>query len=70
MYQILLARGIDPCLDDNYAIKKACKKGCIKVAKLLLVDGRANPAANKNHALQLKSIFGRSYRYCSDVIIR
>lgn len=37
-----LSNGLDPTIDSDYAIKKACENGFVKIVKILLADNRIN----------------------------
>ena len=40
--------GVDPSVDDNFAIRSASKNGRLEVVSLLLKDKRVDPSARDN----------------------
>ncbi len=47
-------------IDDNFAIRCACKNGHIEVVRVLLQDRRVDPSARNNLALALATDNGHS----------
>lgn len=50
-----LNRGINPSIDNNYAICEASKRGHIGIVKLLLIDKRVDPSVKNNYCIKCSS---------------
>ena len=50
-----LNRGVDPSVNDNFAIIKASEKGYLEIVELLLKDYRVDPTLHKNRAIRWAS---------------
>ena len=53
----LLRLGVDPSVDDNFAIRFASENGHTPIVKLLLEDPRADPSVKDNYAIRWASAF-------------
>lgn len=51
---------MDPTVNDNFAIKRACYKGHVDAVRWLLEDGRADPSDNENLAVVIACYYGHS----------
>lgn len=50
--ELLSKNIVDPSLFDNFAIRMACKKGCVELVKFLLADERVDPSVQKQACLR------------------
>ena len=53
-----LNRGVDPSVNDNFAIIKASEKGYLEIVELLLKDYRVDPTLHKKRAIRWASLHG------------
>ena len=53
-----IGEGIDPSVNDNYALELASEKGHLNVVKELLKDERVNPSDGFNYAIGVASMNG------------
>ncbi len=51
--KLALERGVDPSINDNFAIEYASKNGHLEIVKLLLQDERVDPSDHNNYAIRL-----------------
>lgn len=56
----LLKNGVDPSINNNWAITTACAYGHANIVEMLLQDERVNPADQNNTAIRSASYFGNA----------
>jgi ankyrin repeat protein len=56
----LLMNGVDPSINNNWAISTACACGHANIVEMLLRDERVNPADQNNRAIRSASYYGNT----------
>ena len=57
-FKQLLNNGLDPSVDNNYAISMASEHGQLEIVKLLLSDPRVDPSDKDNYDIKMASYNG------------
>ena len=52
LLDLLLKGGVDPSMEENYAIRSACENGHLVIVDRLLQDSRVDPSADNNLAIR------------------
>ncbi len=58
--KLALEKGVDPSIDNNFAIEYASKNGHLEIVKLLLQDERVDPSDHNNYAIECASKNGHT----------